>query len=79
MKFSLPSEQAILKAVHGATGTGVVEQGISVADLIEKFAAQTNYKSGVKEKVIEVVNRRFGGDLNAAQESRLLRYSSLKV
>lgn len=68
MKYALPTEEEIGTMVRGSHNTGGAS-GITLKELIAKFENLRKGKAGVKDKIVEVVQRKCdtvdnGGDGN---------------
>lgn len=56
-KYALPSEESIMKVVKGEHPSSP-DTAITVEELLDRFDELTNNKAGVREKVLEIVNRK---------------------
>ncbi|KZV65416.1 3-hydroxyisobutyryl-coenzyme A hydrolase [Peniophora sp. CONT] len=56
-KYALPGEELIMKVVKGEHPASP-DTAITVEELLDRFDELTNNKAGVREKVLEVVNRK---------------------
>lgn len=56
-KYALPAEELIMKVVKGEHPSSP-DTAITVEELLDRFDELTNNKAGVREKVLDVVNRK---------------------
>ena len=78
MKHALPKEEDIGVVVRGAQSTGSTT-GITLDELVSKFEQLHQGKLGVREKVVEVAQRRCDTVTNASSGLAWLKWNRLRV